>query len=52
MIHPRAVTEFIYRFGSADVANIFVSFKLDGRARPRADEVAAVLAELEAQRAS
>jgi threonine dehydratase len=49
VIHPRAVTEFIYRFGSADVANIFVSFKLDGRARSRADEVATVLAELEAQ---
>jgi threonine dehydratase len=43
------VTEFIYRYGSSQVANIFVSFKLDGRSRARAEEVSAVLAELSSQ---
>ncbi|EIN11928.1 threonine ammonia-lyase [Punctularia strigosozonata HHB-11173 SS5] len=47
VIHPRAVTEFVYRYSSGDVAHIFVSFRIDPQALSRADDVANILATLE-----
>lgn len=47
VIHPRPTTEFIYRYDSAEVAHIFLSFKLD--TPDRATEVAEVLSTLERQ---
>ncbi|KAH7914155.1 tryptophan synthase beta subunit-like PLP-dependent enzyme [Hygrophoropsis aurantiaca] len=44
LIHPRAITEFIYRYNSSTVAHIFLSFKLDTSSR--AKEVPLVLAAL------
>ncbi|KZS98674.1 threonine ammonia-lyase [Sistotremastrum niveocremeum HHB9708] len=44
IIHPRAVTEFVYRYDDSERARIFLSFKLDTTERTR--EVNAVLAEL------
>ncbi|KAF9241623.1 tryptophan synthase beta subunit-like PLP-dependent enzyme [Melanogaster broomeanus] len=41
IIHPRAITEFAYRYNSPQVAHIFLSFKLESLSR--AKEVAAVL---------
>jgi threonine dehydratase len=45
VIHPRAVTEFIYRYNAPDRAQVFLSFQLETTSR--AKEVADVLAELE-----
>jgi threonine dehydratase len=48
VIHPRAVTEFIYRYSNSDdVAHIFVSFRIDPQARSRAEDVARILATLD-----
>lgn len=47
MIHPRATTEFIYRYNSPSIAHIFVSFKLDTLDRTK--EVHDVLRTLEAK---
>lgn len=44
MIHPRATTEFIYRYNSDDIAHIFISFKLDTALRSK--EVSEVLSKL------
>ncbi|KAH7888662.1 tryptophan synthase beta subunit-like PLP-dependent enzyme [Phlebopus sp. FC_14] len=41
MIYPRAVTEFIYRYNSPEIAHIFLSFKLGSSSR--AKEVSTVL---------
>jgi hypothetical protein len=46
VIHPRAVTEFIYRYSSPAIAHIFISFKLDGKGTDRQAEVKAVLDQL------
>ncbi|KAF7981845.1 hypothetical protein HWV62_31381 [Athelia sp. TMB] len=43
-IHPRATTEFIYRFNLPTIARVFISFKL--QTIERATEVAGVLAAL------
>lgn len=45
IIHPRATTEFIYRYNSASVAHIFISFKLESTNREK--EVSSVLEALE-----
>ncbi|KZT28978.1 threonine dehydratase I [Neolentinus lepideus HHB14362 ss-1] len=45
LIYPRAITEFIYRYNSPDVAHVFLSFKLETKSRSR--EVADVLSALE-----
>ncbi|VDB95147.1 unnamed protein product [Peniophora sp. CBMAI 1063] len=45
VIHPRPVTEFIYRYNDANRAHIFISFHLS--TRDRASEVGAVLKQLE-----
>ncbi|EGO25301.1 hypothetical protein SERLADRAFT_448285 [Serpula lacrymans var. lacrymans S7.9] len=45
LIHPRAITEFIYRYNSPTIAHIFLSFKLETSLRSK--EVASVLADLE-----
>lgn len=45
-IHPRATTEFIYRFNSPDIARVFISFKL--QTTNRRQEVAEVLGALAA----
>jgi threonine dehydratase len=45
VIHPRAVTEFSYRYSSPDLARVFVSFRLDTPLR--AKEVSEVLSGLE-----
>ncbi len=45
VIHPRSVTEFIYRYNTPDRAHVFLSFQLETTSR--ATEVAAVLDELE-----
>ncbi|KAH8119144.1 threonine ammonia-lyase [Phellopilus nigrolimitatus] len=47
VIHPRPVTEFIYRYDSPSFAHVFLSFILDSTARQK--EVSDVLAKLEAQ---
>ncbi|TFY83563.1 hypothetical protein EWM64_g452 [Hericium alpestre] len=47
VIHPRAVTEFVYRYSSADRAHVFLSFKLETTSR--AKEVEDVLSSLEQQ---
>ena len=47
VIHPRAVTEFTYRYNSPTVAHVFLSFILDTGVRSK--EVASVLSELKAQ---
>jgi len=44
-IHPRPVTEFIYRYNAPDRAHVFLSFQLETTSRT--EEVAAVLDELE-----
>jgi threonine dehydratase len=44
VIHPRAVTEFTYRYNSPDRAHVFLSFQLETNSR--ATEVETVLAEL------
>ncbi|KAH9961562.1 tryptophan synthase beta subunit-like PLP-dependent enzyme [Russula dissimulans] len=44
VIHPRSVTEFIYRYNSADRAQVFLSFQLETSSR--AQEVASVLEKL------
>jgi threonine dehydratase len=44
VIHPRAVTEFTYRYNSPDRAHVFLSFQLETNSR--ATEVEGVLAEL------
>ncbi|KAG6334665.1 hypothetical protein ID866_4432 [Astraeus odoratus] len=41
LIHPRAITEFVYRYSSPERAHIFLSFKLESSSREK--EVAAVL---------
>lgn len=41
IIHPRAVTEFIYRYNSPDTAHVFISFILETTSR--AQEVSEVL---------
>ena len=46
VIHPRATTEFIYRYDDEQVAQIFVSFKLE--TTNRAQEVEDVLKDLTA----
>ncbi|KAI0279345.1 tryptophan synthase beta subunit-like PLP-dependent enzyme [Russula aff. rugulosa BPL654] len=45
VIHPRQVTEFIYRYNVPDRAQVFLSFQLETSSR--AKEVAGVLEELE-----
>ncbi|KAJ3480035.1 hypothetical protein NLI96_g8635 [Meripilus lineatus] len=45
VIHPRATTEFIYRYDDPEVAQVFLSFRMETPSRTT--EVAAVLAELE-----
>ncbi|KAH9991780.1 tryptophan synthase beta subunit-like PLP-dependent enzyme [Russula vinacea] len=45
VIHPRQVTEFIYRYNAPDRAHVFLSFQLESSSR--AKEVANVLDELE-----
>ncbi|KLO14263.1 threonine dehydratase I [Schizopora paradoxa] len=45
VIHPREVTEFIYRYNSPDTAHVFLSFILASNSREK--EVQGVLAELE-----
>jgi len=45
VIHPRAITEFIYRYNSPSLAHIFVSFKLESLDRTK--EVEGVLSTLE-----
>lgn len=45
IIHPRATTEFIYRYSSPLLAHIFISFKLE--TSHRSLEVEGVLAALE-----
>ncbi|KAH8107889.1 tryptophan synthase beta subunit-like PLP-dependent enzyme [Cristinia sonorae] len=47
VIHPRATTEFIYRYADSEVAQIFISFKLETTNREK--EVAEVLSTLKAQ---
>lgn len=50
LIHPRAVTEFIYRYnlsGDGDRAHVLLSFKLESSNRTA--EVQQILAALEAQ---
>ncbi|KII92440.1 hypothetical protein PLICRDRAFT_102490 [Plicaturopsis crispa FD-325 SS-3] len=46
IIHPHAVTEFVYRYTGPPRAHIFLSFKLDS-SLTRTKEVHAVLSELE-----
>jgi threonine dehydratase len=48
VIHPRAVTEFIYRYSSSEVAHVYLSFQLEGKL-PRTAEVANVLTTLESE---
>lgn len=45
IIHPRATTEFIYRYSRPDRAHVFVSFILNSTSRT--EEVSEVLAALE-----
>lgn len=45
MIHPRATTEFVYRFHHPENAQIFLSFQL--QSTNRAKEVSELLAALE-----
>ena len=45
VIHPRSITEFIYRYNSVATAHIFVSFKIESLDRTK--EVADVLKALE-----
>ena len=45
MIHPRATTEFVYRFHNPERAQIFLSFQLS--TTNRAKEVSDLLAELQ-----
>jgi len=47
VIHPRAVTEFIYRYTSSDRAHVLLSFKLSSTNREQ--EVSDVLSALEKQ---
>jgi len=47
IIHPRATTEFIYRYNDANTAHIFLSFKLETTSRKT--EVEKVLRQLEEQ---
>ena len=47
VIHPRATTEFIYRYNDPQVAHTMISFKLETTQREK--EVADVLAQLEKQ---
>ena len=47
VIHPRATTEFIYRYNDPATAQIFISFKLETTQRQK--EVSDVLAQLEKQ---
>lgn len=42
IVHPRAVTEFVYRYRSLDVAHVFISFQLEGKL-PREEEVTEVI---------
>lgn len=42
IVHPRAVTEFVYRYRTPEIAHVFISFRLDGKL-PRSAEVEAVL---------
>lgn len=45
MIYPRATTEFIYRYKSPDIAQVYLSFKLATNSRRK--EVSEVLSTLE-----
>ena len=45
MIYPRATTEFIYRYNSPDIAQVYLSFKLATNSRRK--EVSEVLSTLE-----
>jgi len=47
VIHPRATTEFIYRYSNPERAQIFLSFKLESTSRSK--EVADVLTALDQQ---
>ncbi|THH28378.1 hypothetical protein EUX98_g5797 [Antrodiella citrinella] len=47
VIHPRATTEFIYRYGDSETAQIFISFKLESAHREK--EVTDVLTTLKTQ---
>lgn len=44
-IHPRATTEFIYRYNSPDIAQVYLSFKLATSSREQ--EVSELLSTLE-----
>jgi len=46
-IHPRATTEFIYRYSSPDIAQVYLSFKLATNSREQ--EVSELLSTLESQ---
>jgi threonine dehydratase len=43
IVHPRAVTEFVYRYSTPEVAHVFISFQLDGKI-PRSEEVGGLIA--------
>lgn len=45
MIHPRATTEFIYRYNSPDIAQLYLSFKLATNSREQ--EVSELLTTLD-----
>lgn len=45
IIHPREVTEFVYRYARAEVAHVFISFIVDRT--KRVNEVAEIIRELE-----
>lgn len=47
VIHPRFVTEFIYRYDSPTIAHVFLSFRLDSNQRQK--EIDSILSELNAQ---
>jgi threonine dehydratase len=47
IIHPRAVTEFVYRYNSPDKAHVFLSFILESTSR--GSEVSSVLSALDAK---
>lgn len=47
VIHPRAVTEFLYRYTSSEIAHVLLSFKL--ASINREEEVSDVLSALEKQ---
>jgi threonine dehydratase len=49
IIHPRPVTEFLYRYSSSDSAFVFISFILDSPNRNTSTEIADTLVQLKEQ---